>query len=160
MNESKPYQKEFTKFIPYLRSVDIVTRSLIKRIELICTLCTDMCPDKLEDIFVTDYVSKEGTREYENLWFFSKSYCLEAKKFMTEITLDIAPFKNNIAAWAISTQDFNFKKASTKSRLSLHLKFSTTATSGLTASFKASGKNCEALQSIINRYVKSYLITP
>lgn len=152
MTNNEPYKKEFIKFISYLKKVDITTRVLLKRIELIYTLCSDMCPDELEDIFVTDYIKKDGTREYENLWFFSKSHFLEAKKFMTTIDLDITPLKNNITYWTVSIHDFNFKKASTKSRLNLRFRWA--ETTDLDASFKASGKNCEYLQSIINKYVK------
>ena len=160
MKKAEPYQKEFIKFIPYLKSVDIVTRPLIKRIESVYTLCSDMCPDELKDIFVTDYIKEDGTREYENLWFFSESYCLEAKKFMTIIELDIAPLKNNVAYWTVRTQDFDFKKASTKSRLNLKFRFGGAGISDIDAYFKASGKNCESLQSVINKYVKPNLISP
>ncbi len=154
MKKSEPYQKEFIKFIPYLKSVDIVTRQLIKRIESIYTLCSDMCPDELEDIFVTDYIKGDGTREYENLWFFSKSYCVEAKKFMTTIDLDIAPLKNRVTYWTVQANDYNFKKSSVKSRLNLH--FDTIQK--ITCSFKATRGNCAYLQSIINKYVKPNLV--
>jgi len=150
MKESAPYKKEFVKFIPYLKGVDIVTRTLLKRIEFIYTLCSDMCLEEIEDVFVTDYIKGDGTREYENLWFFSKGYCLEAKKFLSQIDLDITPIKNRITYWTVTAQNFDFKKASENSRL--NLAFNTVQ--GISGDFKAARRNCDYLKALINRYVK------
>ena len=150
MSERAPYNKEFIKFIPYLKEVDITTRVLLERIEFIYNLCSDMCQDKIEDVFVTDYVKEDGMREYENLWFFSKGYCLEAKKFLSEINLDITPIKNRVTYWTVTAQDFDFKKASEKSRL--HLRYD--LVQRISGEFKAARGNCDSLQAIINKYVK------
>lgn len=150
MNERAPYKKEFVKFIPYLNAIDITTRAYLKRIELIYTWCSDMCPEEIEDIFAEDYFKEDGTREYENLWFFSKNYCLEAKKFLTQINLDITPIKNRIHYWTVQAQDFDFKKASDKSRLNLRFDLA----QRISGELKAARGNCDFLQAIINKYVK------
>ncbi len=150
MTKTAPYNQEFVKFISYLNEIDIVTRTLITRVEDIYKLCVDMCPDKIEDIFVTDYVKADGMREYENLWFFSKGYCLEAKKFLSQINLDLLPLKNQINYWTITLQDFNFKKSSEKSRLTLDFK----TVQEVRGDFKAAKNNCDYLYIIINKYVK------
>jgi len=150
MNERAPYNKEFIKFIPYLREVDITSRTLLKRIEFIYILCSDMCLDEIEDIFVDDYIKEDGTREYEGLWFFSNVYCLEAKKFLTTIDLDITPIKKRINYWTVTAQDFDFKKASEKSRLNLRFKL----IQDIRGELKASKGNCNSLQAIINKYIK------
>lgn len=151
MTESKSYSEEFTKFIPYLNEIGIVSSALLKRIELIYTLCSDMCPDKIEDIFIEDYFTEEGTRDYESLWFFSNLYCLEAKKFLTMIDLDITPIKQQITYWSVKIQDFNLKESSEKSRFSLHLRF----LQGNTGDMKAAKRNCDYLQVIIVKYIKA-----
>lgn len=150
MIESKSYNKEFTRFIPYLNEIDIVSNTLLKRIEFIYTLFSDMCPDKIEDIFIEDYLKEDGTREYEDLWFFSNLYCLEAKKFLTQIDLDVTPLKQQITYWSVKIQDFNFKESSEKSRFSLHFE----TLRGVTGDFKASKRNCDYLQVIISKYIK------
>ena len=150
MNERAPYNKEFIKFIPYLREVDITSRTLLKRIEFIYILCSDMCPVEIEDIFVDDYTKEDGTREYEDLWLFSNAYCLEAKKFLTTIDLDITPIKKRIVYWTVTAQDFVFKKASEKSRLNLRFKL----IQDVRGELKASKGNCDSLQAIINKYIK------
>ena len=151
MKKSEPYQKEFIKFIPYLKEVDITTRALLKRVEFMYSLCSDMCPDEIEDIFVTDYIKGDGAREYENLWFFSKNYCLEAKKFLTQIDLDILLMKNRITYWTVTAQDFDLKKASEKSRPNLVFKL----IPDIHGEFKASKGNCNSLLTIIDKYVKT-----
>jgi len=138
MTKAAPYNQEFVKFISYLKEIDIVTKILITRVEHIYNLCTDMCPEKIEDIFITDYVKADGTREYENLWFFSKGYCLEAKGFLSQINLDITPLKNRINYWTITIQDFDFKKASENSRLTLA--FNTVQE--IHGNYKAAKRNC------------------
>jgi hypothetical protein len=110
-----------------------------------------MCPDKIEDIFIDDYFKEDGTREYEDLWFFSNSYCLEAKKFLTQIDLDITPMKKRITYWSVKIQDFNFKESSEKSRFDLRLQF----LGQIAGDLKASKKNCNYLQTLISKYVKT-----
>ena len=150
MTKTAPYNKDFVQFIPYLKEIDIVTRTLITRVEHIYTLCTNMCPEKIEDIFVTDYIKEDGTREYENLWFFSKGYCLEAKKFLSQIDLDITPLPNRINYWTVTIQDFDFKKASEKSRLTLQFR----TVQEIHGDYKAAKRNCDYLNMIINKYIK------
>jgi len=79
------------KFIPYLQRIGIKTKSLFDRIESIYNVFSKMCPEEIMDIFITDYIKDDGTREYESLWFFSATFCLEAKQFITKYDLDITP---------------------------------------------------------------------
>lgn len=150
MNERAPYKKEFVKFIPYLNAIDITTRAYLKRIELIYTLCSDMCPEEIEDIFVEDYFKEDGTREYDNLNFFSKGYCLGAPRFLTQTEIIIAPILKRITLWQVKAQDFDFNKASANSRLTLDIK-TIHQTEG---NFKAARENCTYLQAIIKKYIK------
>jgi hypothetical protein len=109
-----------------------------------------MCPDEIDDVFVEDYIKEDATREYQDLWFFSKRYCLEAKNFLTQIDIDITPIKNRITYWTVTAQDFDFKKASDKSRLLLEFNL----VQGVQGNLKAAKGNCDSLQAIINQYVK------
>lgn len=149
MKESAPYKKEFIKFIPYLKGVDIVTRTLLKRIEFMYILCSDMCPEEIEDIFIDEYIKEDGTREYEDLNFFSKRYCLCAKNFLTKIQFIAAPMAKRIAIWRVTAQDFDFKKATEKSRLNISFKL----LEDIDCEFKATKDNCHSLQAIIKKYI-------
>jgi hypothetical protein len=65
-----------------------------------------MCPAEITGMFVTDYIKEDGAREYENLWLFPQTYCMEAKQFITKDDFDIAPIRSRIHYWNIRKQDF------------------------------------------------------
>lgn len=150
MNERGPYREDFIKFIPYLNDIDITTRAYIKRIESIYELCCYMCPEKIEDILVEDYIKDDGTREYEDLNFFSKGYCLSAHQFLTKNNIHIGVLAKRIIGWRVQATDFDFKKATTKSRLNVSVR----TLDDIEGEFKAARENCRHLQAIIDKYIK------
>lgn len=139
------------EFVDYLESIGIKAGSLFDQIESIYEFYSEMCPDEIEDIFVTDYIDSEGKGEYENMWFFSGRYLMEAKGFAAgKDDFDIAPIKDRVERCAIQKQDYDFKEATDKSRLHLLFNLDT----GAIADFKASKENCDALRDIILKHVK------
>jgi len=135
-------------FKKYLKSIGI-TNTLKKRIEEIYNFYQKVCPEEITTIFVTDYIKEDGTREYENLWFFSKKYAMEAKRFIGEDDFDMAPIQNQIHYWTIKKNDYDFKKAEEKSRLHLDISFGY----DISGEFKASKENCDYLKKIFLKYV-------
>ena len=145
-------KKEFTD---YLESIDIKGGVLLERIESIHEFYSKMCPDENVAVFVTDYIDSEGRREYENLWFFSDRYVMEAKGFaMGKDDFDITPIKGRVKYYEIRKRDYDFKEATEKSRLYLKIGWDT----GLSGDLKAAKENCDALRGIILKYVKKNLI--
>jgi len=69
-------------FVKYLDSIGI-TNAFRKRIETIYDFLREICPDEITGIFISDYLTHDGEREYENLYFFSEKYIMEAKRFIT-----------------------------------------------------------------------------
>jgi len=136
-------------FIEYLKSIGITTGALQKRVETIYECCKELCSNEITDIFITDYIKEDGSREYENLWFFSDKYCMEAKQFITTDNFDITPINKKIYYFNIKKQNYDFKKATEKSRLSLITVFNTQV-SGV---FKAAKDNCDYLKEIILKYI-------
>lgn len=136
------------EFKIYLISIGI-TNTLIKRIEEIYNFYQKLCPEEITTIFVTDYINEDGTREYENLWFFSKKYAMEAKEFIVEDDFDMAQIQNRINYWNIKKDNYDFKKPEEGSRLYLHIGFNP----DLTADLKASKENCDYLKKIFLEYV-------
>ena len=139
------------EFIKYLESIGI-TEALRKRIETIYEFYREICPSEITGISVTDYIKEDGAREYENLWFFSEKYCMEAKQFITKEDFDITPIQNRICRWAIQKKDYDFKKATEKSRLLLKFYFGVEL-GVLIGELKASKENCDYLKDIILKYV-------
>jgi len=136
------------EFIIYLKSIDI-TDAHRERVETIYKFYQEICPDEITGIFITDYIEKDGSREYENLWFFSEKYYMEAKQFMAKDDFDVTPIKKRVSYWTIQKQDYDFKKATKKSRLYLKLGLGT----GISGDFKAAKENCDHLKEIILKYV-------
>lgn len=136
------------EFIKYLESIGI-TKALRERIETTYEFYQEICPDEITGIFITDYIKEDGSREYENLWFFSEKNCMEAKQFITKDDFDITPIKKRVYYWTIQKQDYDFKKATKKSRV--HLKFD--LDTGIVGVLKAAKENCDYLREIILKYV-------
>lgn len=138
------------EFIEYLKSIGI-TEILQKRIATIYEVFQKTCPDEISDIFVTDYIKDDASREYENLWFFSEKYLMEAKQFATRDDFDIMPFKKKIVYWNTVSQDYDFKKATEKSRLSMYI--AVLPGREAYADFKAARENCDCLMERILKHV-------
>ena len=136
------------EFLKYLESIGM-TKTPLKRVETIYAFYTEMCPDEITDIFVTDYITEDGTREYQNLWFFSTKCCMEAHSFITEDHFDMDVMRGGVHSWEIKKQDYDFKKATAKSRL--HLKFY--MSHPRFGELKAAKENCDYLKNIILKYV-------
>ena len=137
------------EFISYLKTIGITTETLHNRIQAIYDFYQGVCPEEISDIFVTDYIKEDGNREYENLWFFSPRTMMEAKGFVTKDDFDLTQVDKPPIYWGVQKQDYDFKKATDKSRL--HLKFILEAR--ISADLKASKENCDTLRDIMLKYV-------
>jgi len=135
----------------YLERMGITTDILKERVSLAYGVASQICPEEIEEIFVSDYIKDDGTREYESVWFFSKGYCIEAQNFITENSIDIVPIKTN--RLQIEIKDYDFKKATEKSRLRVLILLGET----LEGEIKAAKENCDVLRDIIIKYFKTRL---
>ena len=136
------------EFIEYLKSIGIAV-ALFKKIDAIYELYKELYPDEIMDIFITDYIKEDGSREYENLWFFSEKTCMEAKQFITKEDFDIIRIKKRVNIWNIRKHNYDFKKAIDTSRLFLRVNFDIDVDGEL----KAAKNNCDNLRKIILKYI-------
>jgi hypothetical protein len=136
-------------FANYIKSIGI-TEVLQKRIATIYEYFEKMCPDEITGIFVTDYIKDDVSREYEHLWFFSEKYLMEAKQFVAKDDFDMIKLKKKVSYWNIKAQDYDFKKATEKSRLNVYVSF---LDKELTAHLKAARENCDYLMNIVLKHV-------
>jgi len=135
-------------FVRYLEDIGM-TKKLIGRVKEVYDFYEKLVPGEIEAVFVTDYLTSEGTREYENLWFFSKKQCVEAKNFLTTDDFDMDSIIGTIYAWNIEKKDYDFKNATAKSRFNLIFYMVNLRTGHL----KASTKNCQYLKHIFLKYI-------
>lgn len=126
-----------------------MTKAYLERIGNIYNFYKEISPDEITDIFVSDYIKEDGSREYENLSFFSQKYIKEAKQFRANDDFDNTPIKNRITWWNLKMQDYDFKNATEKSRLYLKIMLDTR----INGEYKASKENCDHLRDIFLKYI-------
>lgn len=140
------------KFDTYIEIIGI-KGELIDRIKTICEQYKEISTEEITDIFVTDYINKDGSREYENLWLFSDDCCMEANNFITEDSFDCSTLKNRITRWEVNKQNYDFRDTSEKSRLNINFNME----NDLSGELKASRENCNFLKDIFLTYIKPNL---
>ena len=122
---------------------------LVKKIELLKSLATNLCPEKIEGFFISEYKQKNGRRILENAWFFSPKYVLESKKIIQKnINIDIMCIDEYIDRFEIDSDEYDFEKASDESSLTIIAIMGPAV--GL---FKATEFNCDILWDIVQKYI-------
>jgi len=135
------------EFKRYLDSVGL-SLTLRERTAALYELFHELCPEEIKWIFVTDYITQEGTRDFESLWFFSEMYVMEAKQFTHTDNLDMLLLERPISYWSLQKQNYDFKQATDKFRLFFNFRTSFQATGAL----KGSKENCDFLRDLIKDY--------
>lgn len=138
----------------YLASVGI-TGPLADRVKSIYSFYVEMLHIKVADIVVSEYVKEDSSREYESLWFFSDQFVMEAKRFVKDDDFDLAPSRSRVIYWAIEKQDYDFKKATEKSRLNVQF----TLDSGISGHLKASKENCDHVRDVFSKFIVTNIQT-
>lgn len=136
------------EFVRYLESIG-TSQTLRERAETIFQFYRHLCPEEIVTIFACDYIGGDGARVFGALWFLSDNYAMEAKEFMTKDDFDITPMAKNRMYLRIQKEEYDFQKATDKSRL--HIEW--TVNERLTGVLKASKENCDFLRDLIRQYV-------
>ena len=135
----------------YLPKVDITTNTLSERVSFLYEVASKMCPEKIERIFIDDYINEDKSRGYESIWFFSKRFILEAHDFETKYELDIVPII--VYRFLIQLKDYDFCEATEESRMRVFITFG----EDMTGELKASKENCDILRDIVFTYIQPKL---
>lgn len=137
--------------LQYLESVGI-TGPLIAKVEAVYQFYSKFIGTQIDDIFVSEYLNKDGSRVFENLWFFNDHYCYEAKQFMSTDDYDADLIRKSIAWYSVKKTDFDIVADSynDNSRMILTFGFAVTARTG---EMKASRVNCKKLAYILKKYI-------
>lgn len=138
------------KFVKYLEAIDIPPLIITDRIEKIFKWYENTCPDEITDIVVSEYLTDEGTRVYENLWFFSKFYCMEAKEFLRKEDFDMTYLMKQVYYWNIKNNKYELETATNESQVYLEFVYAYADLKGI---IKASKKNCDYLFKILKTYI-------
>lgn len=135
------------EFRKYFRDIGI-QEPLEERIKTIHEFFSEICQDEIEDVFVNEYVKEDGSREFHSVRFLSKNYSMAASDFISKDDFRMGPI-GGIRNFRLQKKDFDFKKATEKSRMTIDIMFA----SGVRSPYKASGVNCEYLTKIFHKYI-------
>jgi hypothetical protein len=135
------------EFEKYLQSIAL-SATLTERVRAIHDFYQPTIPDELKWIFITDYITQEGERIFDSLWFFTSRHAMEAKQFTSTDDYDVAAFQTQMTYFRIRKQDYDLKKANDKSRLLLSFQVN----SGVSGEIKASKENCDHLWQLVCDY--------
>ena len=150
----------------YLRAIQI-GGPIAERIDEVMEEYTWLVPEPIERLFVSDQVNSDtDDRLFTSLWAFTEHYILEAKQFLTQFDLDIAPY-STVQYLDVKFEEFSFHSAKTRKASRLALRFrmaggvggggrsispipsSELFSLGPQSSLSATGKNCTFLATII-----------
>ena len=135
----------------YLESIGI-TGALTEKVEKVADFYTNYLKVQLNDIFISEYVNTEGSRFYENLWFFNEDFCYEAKSFMSKEDFDSDILKNAVKCFTIKMTDFDIVNNISNEKSRMFLDFG--LKSDRNGDMKASKDNCKQLSVIIKKYIQ------
>jgi len=129
------------KMIKYCKSIDL-TGPFLKRIEEIYEMVIEVIKEEPDKVIIEDYINEDGARTYTDLSFLSASYLVSIAQFLTNDTIILNDVKDKIESITISKQDYDFKKATEKSRLNLKILY---LHPGIIGNYTASKENCDFL---------------
>lgn len=141
------YMKD--KFLEYLGDIGVEDMH-DKKIDTFLGLYKDGFGGEPEVIFVSEYVTPDGSREYSSLWFFNEKECVEAKDFLWSDGIDIAPIDGRVDYLRMQKEAYTYENATDKSRLYVRFR----SDSGFIGELRASGKNCNYLWRIMTGYLR------
>lgn len=129
---------------------------LIEKMSTIHDQFIHIVDDPPQDVVVSEYVTKDGQRQYIGAFFFSNEFVYEVENLMSESPkIWIAKLTGNIGSFGLTPKDYDFHDAKPASRLNLECIWQ--RGTHFVLDVKTSGDNCSHLLEIINKYLKPNL---
>jgi hypothetical protein len=137
------------QFLEYLKSIGITAPELIAKVEEALALGTKLCPEDIQDIFISDYIMQDGSREYEEFAGFSEHFVTRVTPLVpAPINCFMRKLIPEQATIQINPVDYDFDHATEKSRLVIAI-----TRSFNTYTAKAAKSNCDHLWEIYQKYL-------
>lgn len=142
--------KDIPEVVKYFKDIGI-EEPIEQRIQLVYSYIQKLIPFTLKDIFVSDYIEEDGTHKFVHADLFSDTHLISIFDFTRNDAFATSPYDIKIANMRIDSQEYDFQKASPKSRLRVRLVFFNTER--MYGEFKATGNNCDYLMRILEKYI-------
>ena len=142
-------KEEFTEYLLGLG----MTQPLVNRVEELIGVYRRLTIYEVEDIYVSEYMKKDGRREYEDLRIYSTDCYGLYREFLINDTIILSHYTsiNNVT---IDRDNYDFSEAETNSKVTI---FSVFYSTEATMIMKATGLNCNKIIQIFHKYIKPYI---
>ena len=145
-----------SEFIEYCKTLGMGD-SLIQSVSTLCEEQERLLSNRFEDVFVGDYITGEGKREYDTLHFFSKDFLVEIMNFIAEPQVWVAKFSQSVMCMESTKSEYDFLTCTDRSRWALEVRW---ASLDFVIRPRASGNNCAQLLAVIRKYVLPLIAAP
>jgi hypothetical protein len=142
-----------TEFQEYLTALQ-VSSVVLKRVDKLIELLHEIIPFEFSAIFLSDFITQDGTMQFDTLYLFSDKFILQARNFLQMDNFEIGALKECISTIEIQEQDYDFITTSEKSRLTI---LANLAVGPRMYQFKGSRENCRYLKNIYDSYIQPNL---
>lgn len=102
----------------------------------------------IEDIFIGEYVTNDGIRQYDTLHFFTRSNVFEIESFVSKPRIWIARYEP--CYFEMTKEDFDLSTPAESSRFNVSVSW---ASQGYMLNMRASGENCSKLLNVVQKYI-------
>jgi len=124
--------------------------SLIEKARNLSAIAEIICPETIEDFYLSEYEEEDGKRVLDSLWFFSKTYVVESKRILLEESnLDLMCIKKYLDRIEIDFSNYEPTKATDESSLSVFARIGSDV-----LSLQASGLHCDYLWEMFSKYIQ------
>ncbi len=142
------------EFLAYLHSIQ-ATSVVISRVEYLTGLLHEIVPIEFTGIFLNDFITQDGTMQFDTLYLFSEDVILQARNFLQIDNFEFGGYRESVTSIEFQGQDYDFKTPSEKSRFTILLNI---GVGSRFYQFKASKENCNYLKRICDEYLRSNLL--
>lgn len=123
----------------------------IKRISDYHDKFVHLIGSKPDDIFVAEYPTEKGQRQYTGVIFFYKNWVGEVENLTADDpNMWIAPLNKNIQYIGLIPKNFDFKVATSESRLNFNCKW---RYGDFIFDYNASGHNCLHISELLKKHI-------
>lgn len=140
------------KFVDYLKNLG-VSEIVRNRIETVHNEIKSLYKIEIEDIFICDIVSSDGTKDYTSLWLFNKNAIIECKNVMIvgKEDYDLVVLDKNIAYFSLQKDNYDINAEPTAvSRLNVRVAMRNQLA---ICQLVSTSVNCKYLLDIAKRYL-------
>lgn len=140
----------------YLESIGLIEKAFVERVEVCLARMRALSPEPITDILVEDVVQESGSRAYLHLSGYTTNYILDANTFLTNDSVAIFRLSAGVDELTVAVTDYDFIKASEKSRINVQFDLSRHSPSAHWT-LQGSRGNCDHIWAMTKKHIRPQL---